>query len=72
MSEAQESIMAAMNERHAGIDKAFAEIERDMDKAQTSMLSLGEKAIAEAQKCLSSLEETLMATGLVAISILAK
>ncbi len=28
------------------------------------MLSLGEKAIAEAQKCLSSVEETLISTGL--------
>jgi hypothetical protein len=64
MSDAQESIMAAMNERHAGIDQALAEFEREMDKAHTTMLSLGEKAIAEAQKCLSSVEETLMATGL--------
>ena len=63
-SEAQESIMAAMNERHAGIDQALAEFEREMDKAHTTMLSLDEKAIAEAQKCLSSVEETLMATGL--------
>ena len=58
MSEAQESFIAAMNEQHAGIDKAFAEIEREMDKAHTTMLSLGEKAIAEAQKCLSSVEAT--------------
>jgi hypothetical protein len=63
-SEAQESIIAAINERDAGIEKALAEFEREMDKAHTTMLSLGEKAIAEAQKCLSSVEATLMATGL--------
>ena len=62
--EAQESIMAAMNEQHVGIEKAFAELEREMAEAQTTLLSLGEKAIAEAQKCLSSVEATLMATGL--------
>ena len=62
--EAQESIIAAINERDAGIEKALAEFEREMDKAHTTMLSLGEKAIAQAQKCLSSVEETLMATGL--------
>ena len=64
ISEAQESIIAAINERDACIEKALAEFEREMDKAHTTMLSLGEKAIAEAQKCLSSVEETLMATGL--------
>jgi len=64
MSEAQESIMAAMNKRHANIDQALAEFEREMNKAHTTMLSLGEKAIVDAQKCLSSVEETLMATGL--------
>jgi hypothetical protein len=63
-SEAQESIIAAINERDAGIEKALAEFEREMDKAHTTMLSLGEKAIAEAQKCLSSVEDTLIATGL--------
>jgi hypothetical protein len=63
-TEAGESFMAAMNEQHAGIEKALAEFEREMDKAHTTMLSLGEKAIAEAQKCLSSVEATLMATGL--------
>jgi len=64
MSEAQESIMAAINERHASIEKAFAEIEREMAEAQAALLSLGEKALAEAQKSLSLLDETLMATGL--------
>ena len=56
--------MAAMNERDARIDQALAEFEREMDKAYTTMLSLGEKAIAEAQKCLSSVVETLLVTGL--------
>jgi len=64
MSEAQDSIIAAINERDAGIEKALAEFEREMDKAHTTMLALGEKAIAQAQECLSSVEETLMATGL--------
>ena len=63
-TEAEESFMAAMNEQHAGIEKALAEFEREVDKAHTTMLSLGEKAIAEAQKCLSSVEDTLIATGL--------
>lgn len=63
-SEAQESIIAAINERDACIEKALAEFEREMDKAHTTMLSLGEKAIAEAQKCLSSVEKTLISTGL--------
>ncbi len=62
--DAQESIIAAINERDAGIEKALAEFEREMDNAHTTMLSLGEKAIAEAKKCVSSVEETLMATGL--------
>src|SRR5580698_6329453 len=58
-SETQESIIAAMNEQQAGIERAFAKIEGGMVEAQAS-LSLGEKALAEAQKSLSSLEETLM------------
>ncbi len=63
MKEARDSFLAAMNERHAGIDKAFAEIERDIAKAQTTLLSLGEKAFAEAQKCFVG-RSVLMATGL--------
>ena len=62
-SEAQESIIAAMNEQEAGIEIGFAKIEGGIVEAQAS-LSLGEKALAEAQKSLSSLEATLMATGL--------
>lgn len=62
-SERQESIMAAMNEQHACIEKVRAEFERGMVEAQTS-LSLGEKALMEAQNSLSSLEETLIPTGL--------
>jgi hypothetical protein len=57
--------VAAINERDAGIMKAFAEFEEEIAKAQMTMSSLGEKAVAEAQRALSSLEETLVATGLV-------
>jgi hypothetical protein len=62
--EAQESIMTAINEQHAGIKKAFSDFEGVMAEAQMTLSSLGEKAFAETQKSLSSLEETLMATGL--------
>lgn len=62
-SERQESIMAAMNEQHACIEKVLAEFERGMVEAQASLL-LGEKALMEAQNSLSSLEETLIPTGL--------
>ncbi len=55
--EAQESIMAAINERDAGLKKALAEFEEKMAKAQATLSSLVEQAFAEAQMHLSVLEE---------------
>jgi len=65
VKEARDSFLAAIGQERACVDKAFAEIESVIAKAETSLKSLGEKAFAEAQTHLSLLEEALKATALV-------
>lgn len=65
LKEERHSFLAAIGQERACVDKAFAEIQSVIAKAETSLTSLGEKAFAEAQTHLSFLEEALRATALV-------